>query len=48
MQSHSILNFLLSALPPVKDNASFSALENNPQAAFIAVYRFYIVMSENL
>jgi len=43
VQSHSILNFLLSVLPPVKHNASFSALENIPQATFIAVCRFYIV-----
>lgn len=40
MQPHSILNFVLSVLPPVTDHASFSALENTPQAAFIAVCRY--------
>lgn len=43
MQSHTILNFLLSVLPPVKDSAGFSALQNVSQAAFIAVCMFYIV-----
>lgn len=43
VQSHSILNFLLSVFPPVKDNAGFSALQNASQAAFMAVCMFYIV-----
>lgn len=48
MQSHTILNFLLSVLPPIKDNAGFSALKNASQAALMAVCVFYIVTVSKL